>query len=194
VERSLTAPRHSLLWLALAVLMIGAVACAASGGAQKALTGGEAADFWSQAPWHGGGVQVASPADAQQQLPFHMLTPRAPDGLRGIYLPPGGRPSDLMAVWFVYKSAKYGWVWVSQSLPDVSDPAQRQAGWGDDVAHDGDPGAPQCEVTTIRGATQSLLCTSDSGGTLEWVEDGVQFRIMGPTLTRQDLLGLANGL
>lgn len=150
--------------------------------------------FW-QRPWHGAGTLVATPAEAQAHLPFHMVRPHVPDGLRGIYLPPAAehrRPS-LMAVWFTYKSARYGWVWIGQSYPDEPD-GMRVAGWQEMVAQNGNPGRAHCEVTQVRETIPAMVCTSNAGGVAEFVQNGVQFNIQGPDLARQDVLEIANNL
>src|SRR5438445_9639492 len=99
------------LFLALVVLSVAGAACA---GNRESLPSGAGAAGdsiqWSR-PWHGEGKLVPSAADAQASLPFQMVTPRVPDGPRRIFLPPEHRIPQLMAVWFVYSSAQYGWVW-----------------------------------------------------------------------------------
>ena len=176
----------------IALVAVAALAACNSGEAPPA--GGAPAaenDFDWTHPWRGQGVQVASAAQAQQALSFQLRTPGGPDGLQGIYLPPQPRAAQLMAVWFVYNNSKYGIAWVGESLPDVPDDQQRLAGYEETVSNNGSRGAAQAEIVQIRGGDAALLGTSESGGTLEWVEKGVQFDVQGPTLTRAGLLDIA---
>jgi hypothetical protein len=178
------------LRVAAALVMLGVLAagCGSSGNA-----GGAPEDEvdWTH-PWHGQGVQVASAAHAQPSLPFQLRTPGGPDGLEGIFLPPQARPFQLMAVWFVFTSSKYGVVWIGESLPDVPDDQERLAGYQETVSNNGSPGAAQSEIVQVRRGDTALLGISpDGGGTLEWVESGVQFDVQGPTLSRADLVDIA---
>ncbi|MFN2544123.1 MAG: hypothetical protein ABR600_06075 [Actinomycetota bacterium] len=100
-----------------------------------------------------------------------------------------------MAVWFTYLSDQYGWVWISEGPPDLPD-ALRQASWERDVAtNPGTDGHDGCGIMVVREAVSAIACASDTGGGgLEFVQDDVQFHVIGPSLSRENLLDVGNGL
>jgi hypothetical protein len=107
----------------------------------------------------------------------------------------GNNPPD--AAIFVYDSVVFGRVWVGESLPDIPDDASRAEAYAAMVAQNGQPDERYTsEIISIRvGVTALLRYASDPPSdptVIEWVEKGVQFQALGPTLTSDQAITISN--
>lgn len=147
-------------------------------------------------PFRGAGTVVPSVEAAQDLLPFQVHDPQGL-GPATIYVSPQDRPAALMAVYFVYQTSPYGEVWIAESFPDIPDDEERLASYEATVASNGDPQVHSiAQVVTVRNGIPALTGTSDHDdiATIEWVEEGVQFYVKGPTLTQDQVLSIANSI
>lgn len=146
--------------------------------------------------WDGGiaSVTVSSIDEARRALAF---TPREPQGLgspRRIVVGEGPESErQFKPIGFIYDTATYGRVVVKMELDDVS-AAVRRAGWSQSVA------APnkrsRSEIVIIRSGTEAIVGVNSAWGfgAISWREGSVLILVMGPTLTRDQAIEIANKL
>lgn len=151
---------------------------------------------WSR-PFNGTGVQIAGLAALDASKPsFPVYIPKLSDPMT-IFAPPGpDGTADDYAVFFVYDDPRDGAVWVGESAPDLSGPeSERIASYEARVMDNGQPEiGSTAEIVTIREGTTALMLTLDDISSLQWVEGGTQFYLLGPKLTRGRVLDIANAL
>jgi hypothetical protein len=101
-----------------------------------------------------------------------------------------------MGVYFVYEASPYGLLWVVETLPDIPGDQERLTAYENRVAANGTEGLRSiAEVVVIRGGTPALVGTGSNGvATVEFVEGGVQFSILGPKLARDDAVAIAESI
>lgn len=144
------------------------------------------------APFSGSGVVVSSVAEAERFLGFTVHVPGALGTESVIYVSPEA-PLQDMAMAFVYQLADFGQVWITEYLPYQPDESLRAADYDEVVKGNGGANVQgTAEIATVRADELALMTYSEQGGYIEWVEDGVQITISGPTLTRDDLLELVD--
>lgn len=147
-------------------------------------------------PLFGEGVEVASVADAQSRVTFDVYTPRIAHNPH-IFVSSTLDDPNLALVYFVFDDDRYGRLVVAEGHPEVADPASRLAGYEALVATNGQPDVHSiAEIVYIRGGIPALRGHADFNdhGTIEWVEDGVQFKIMGPSITQEEATAAADDL
>lgn len=153
----------------------------------------DAIDF-SSSPFSGSGIEVEDADSVAAMMPFHIYVPAGPSDPK-VFISPEGTPKDFMALFFVFESKEYGPMWWGESLPDIPDEAQRLA-YYDEVSSPGyeTNSGVRSEVLRIRSGSPALLGVGPDGSyaTLEWVEDGVQFVVLGPQLTRDQILTIVD--
>jgi hypothetical protein len=209
--------RRQSMWFA--VLLIATAACATRTPTFQAPTdqlvgptignspgpsGGSLAEIHSRvigdwtAPFAGEGFAQSS-LDAAQSL-ITSFTLHDPQGLgeAQIFVAPDRSP-DNEAVMFVYQHPTYGPVWVAETLPEIGNEEDRLAAYEAQVAMNDDPDTHiTFEVARIRSGELALLQYSEDPTVipprLEWVEDGVQIQVLGPSLTRDDILKIGEHL
>ena len=144
-------------------------------------------------PFQGNGVQVASMEVASEDVSFNIVDPAGLGDANGIYVTPG--PKERAAVAFMYDSP-YGRVIVIEGLPDIPDAESRMAAYEDSVAHNGHPGywTTSTIVTLASGDPAIVGASPYSSSTIEWVTNGVQFSVIGPELTSDQAVSIANGI
>jgi hypothetical protein len=190
------------------VMALGLTACASSptdviqpasqpGERPGSGVGGEDVDF-NAPPFRGNGVRVDSSDAAAAVVDFTLYVPDPATlpsdlGQAAIYVFPGGAP--VPGAFFVYDSATYGPVWLGESLPDIPDADQRMA-WYKTAASPENLGAgAEGEVLTIRDGVKALLRRGADGySEMEWVQNHTQFVLLGPSMSRQQIVGIANSV
>lgn len=137
------------------------------------------------------GVEV-SITKAQRQVPFKITRiPTLANPYRVLITP--GRPADARVVVLQYKTS-YGVVDAYEELPEVSIRRFRAVTnyW---VGLNGKKGT-EGTVTAVQlaGGYFAALSTAANNTTssIRWIEPGVEYMIMGPSLTNQDCVTLAN--
>jgi hypothetical protein len=125
---------------------------------------------------------------------FSLVDPAGLGDATGIYVTPG--PDEAAAVAFKFDSQDYGRVIVIESLPDIPDPATRIAAYQDRVGNNGQPGYwTTSTIVTLATGDPAIVGTSPSyPATVEWVTKEVQFAVIGPTLTGDQAVVIANGI
>jgi hypothetical protein len=152
---------------------------------------------WTQ-PFCGEGLEQSSLQAAQSLITsFSLYDPQGLGEARILVAP--DRPSDAEAVMFVYQNPTYGSVWVAETLPDIVDETDRRSAYEAQADLNGDPDSHvTSEVVTIRSGELALLQYSEDPTViptrLEWVENGVQIQVLGPSLTRDSILKIGNEL
>lgn len=155
-------------------------------------------------PFGSQGKLLASIDEAKALITaFSVVTPGGLGTPKGTYVPSEKRPPDGMAVIIVYDSDKYGRVWVAESLPDIESDVDREAYYEGRVSENGAPEIiATAEIVTVRvGETGFLQYSSDPTvnptsiypTNIQWLENGVQFQVLGPTLTTDQAVEIANG-
>jgi hypothetical protein len=140
-----------------------------------------------------GGIEVPGLGAAQQLLPFNVYEPQGlGDPVKVILTPPEYVP-ERRAVAFSYDTPLYGRVVVMQHFPDVPADSWEESNqeW---VAMNGQPNVSgTSEFVTVRGGTKAFVTTSEdqSLATVFWLNDGVEFIVMGPALDRAKALEVA---
>jgi hypothetical protein len=130
---------------------------------------------------------VASIEEARTRLQF---APREPQGL--------GQPIRLqttdVSIAFVYDTTEFGRVIVFMALSGISE-ADWLRGNREHVLTNGAPGTRGIvEEVTIRGGIPAFIGTGADGTprwTISWREGPVEIRVNGPTLSREQVLALA---
>jgi hypothetical protein len=141
------------------------------------------------------GDSVSDMAQASPQLNFQ---PRMPNGLgnpaRIVLTPPAdqissGAPRGLE---LIFDQQPYGRVVVLETVWKVPGDFGQ---WLQYVVATGrNPCGPPSEATTVRGGLPTLLSSPDgSRWALLWLEGKVRFDVGGPTLSRDQVLAIANG-
>ena len=150
---------------------------------------------WS-GPFHGQGVPVSPSELAAAGTSFPLYTPGDFGGTTRIIVTPGEPTHGYDAVFFVTQHPFYGAVWIGESAPDIASEAERLAGYEDTASQDGNPEIhTQAKLVMIGGSVPALLGISQDGiCTLQWVERGTQFFILGPTLSRTQVLDIADSI
>ena len=138
-------------------------------------------------------MQASSFEAARSMTSFPLYEPQGLGSPRIFLSSPRGTAD---AVWFVYDAPRYGRIWVGESAPDILDESERLDTYQEIVAENGKRNiSGHAELVRVRGRDPALLGTSaDAPATLEWVEDGVQFYVEGPTLTQDQAIAIANSL
>ena len=148
-------------------------------------------------PFMGNGVRISSTAALAALEPtFPVYVPKTSDPMQ-IFGPPGpDGTAGNYAFFFVLDDPTDGTVWVAESAPDLNgSAADRLASYKDIVSENGQPDIHStAEIVTIRGGTPALLGTMNGLSSLEWVVGGTQVHLMGPTLTRSQVLDVANSI
>jgi hypothetical protein len=141
------------------------------------------------------GEIVASLQQAESQLPFE---PRLPRGLgtpvKILVSPDSEEPAnEARGIAFLFDTADYGRVVVVEGRDDVP-LAEFEAMIRTLVAEKGKPnGQGYVESVVIKGGTQAGLFTGAHGElTLEWREGNVRFTLSGPTVSKDDIVSLAD--
>ena len=144
-------------------------------------------------PFQGQGLLVGS-VEAAKDVNFPIVTPTALGNPAGIYVTP--EPPSTAAVAFMYDSPVYGRVIVIESLPDIPDAQARMQAYQDRVANNGQPGFwTTSEIVTLNNGDPAIVGTSKYySATIEWVDSDVQFSVIGPQLTGDQAVAIANGL
>lgn len=148
-----------------------------------------ATPYWPN-PIHG--VAVASISEAQRQVPFKITRiPTLPEPYRVLLNP--GRPAHARVVVLQYRTS-YGLVDEYEYLPEISMRGFRAfiKHW---VALNGKK-STEGTMTDVRltGGYHAALTTAANNRTsdIQWIEPGVEYMIIGPSLTRRDCVTLAN--
>jgi hypothetical protein len=204
--------------LGFALLLIAIVACATRAptaqaptdrlygptiGNSPGPTGGSLAGIHSRvigdwtAPFGGEGLLQSSIEAAQSLVGSFTLYDPKKLGDAQIFVAPGRGPGDE-AVMFVYQNPTYGPVWVAETLPDGNE-KELLAAYEAQVATNGDPDSHVTfEMVSIRSGESALLQYSEDPTViptrLEWTENGVYVQVLGPNLTRDDILKIGEGL
>jgi hypothetical protein len=126
---------------------------------------------WDRPP----GQLVSSVASVQERFTFPIVTPRGLHGLKSLSATPP-------AVWFVYDDPDFGRIWIAESPPDMADPSERMAGYRSVADH--------ARTVRVRGGV-SLLVHRGKVATGEFVQRGVQFQILGPDLSEEEVIRIA---
>jgi hypothetical protein len=127
---------------------------------------------------------------------FHVYAPETSDPTEVFAAPePDGRAGNS-AVFFVLHNSKEGTIWIGESAPDIPSEADRLAFYNEAVAENGHPDIHgTAEIVTIRGGIRALLGTTQDGiCTLQWVRKDTEIHLLGPTLTRDQVLEIADEL
>ena len=149
------------------------------------------------APFGGEGLAPSSLEAAQSLVSsFTLYDPKHLGDARIFVAPNRGPEGD--AAMFVYQNPTYGPLWVAETLPDGSE-KNLLAAYEAQVATNGDSDTHVTfEVVTIRSGEFALLQHSEDPTViptrLEWIEDGVYIQVLGPNLTREDILKIGDRL
>src|SRR5438093_11887551 len=146
------------------------------------------------------GIQVSSIDEAQDRNSTFSIVEPKNLAQPLVFVGPFPRPDkNDTSVFLVYDDQSYGRVWVHEQLPDIEDPAERMKSYQASVTESRGPDYHAiADLLTIRSDIPALIWTSDDREVIptiiHWVEDGVQFTVLGPTLTRDQAIEIANGL
>jgi hypothetical protein len=151
---------------------------------------------WNK-PFAGHGIVVSSASEAAALIKAFPVYGPAGLGQADIISVTAGTPPD--AVIFVYTNSSYGMVWVGESTLDIPDEETRLASYRASVAENGNPDYYYTsEIVSVRQGLTGFLQTSDDSATfptfIEWVDGAVQYEVLGPTLSKDDALAIANSL
>ena len=150
------------------------------------------------------GDQVASMALAKPLLAFE---PRMPNGLgdpvKLLVTPPVTMATKAQrGLTMIFDQDPYGKFLFTQGLwqgpPDfarfVQDTASGNLGSGVVVGGDKLPCGPTSAATTIRGSLPALLLNKPDGSdnSILWVENNIRYDVIGPDVTRDQVLQIAN--
>jgi hypothetical protein len=158
---------------------------------------GDNVDF-SAPPFHGNGIRVENADAAAAAVNFKLYVPDPSTlpselGQASIYVFPGGPP--VPGAFFVYDSSTYGPVWLGESLPDIPDADQRMDWYKTAASPDNLGVGAEGEVLTIRDGVKALLRRGADGySEMEWVENDTQFVLLGPSMSRQQIVEVANSV
>ena len=109
------------------------------------------------------------------------MTPQGLHGLRSLLATASGEATD--AIWFVYQDPTFDRLWIVESSPpDIPNDRERIAAYHD-IEH--------AEVVSVRDGIPLLVGTGSSAGG-EFVQGGIRVAIMGPHLTHDDVVRVAN--
>ena len=153
--------------------------------------GGRPALDWDQPITFG--VPLLGLKGAQSSLPF---SPRMPGGLgtpEKMFITANTVPENGRAIAFEFQTQAYGRVLVVERLPDVPaetyDEANREL-----IASN--TGSSELEIVSIRGGTEALVITSAEGRSagIYWLEVPIEFWVTGESLTRDQVLEIANSV
>lgn len=187
------------LSLAAVLLCLTLVSCAPRNG--RALAGNESSPSdasepfdWTR-PFLGQGVPIAEAAMTTTPTRFPLKVPNTPGPTQVFRSPFVDSDGKTDAIFFVIQHPDFGIVWIGESAPDVADAADRVASYKEAVAENGQPGRQAtAEIVTLPSGDPGLLSTSLDQGSLYWVEGETQFAILGPTLTRSQILDVAESI
>jgi hypothetical protein len=106
--------------------------------------------------------------------------------------------TSLHGVTFIYDTPQYGRVVVQESQPDTS-LADWKAANKFAVSMNGQPNVyGTAEIASVRSGLEAQITTDASGkpSIIDWRDDGGALLVIikGPTLSRDDCIGIANGL
>lgn len=141
-------------------------------------------------------VPVANVNEAQELITSFTIYEPQGLGTPEIYVGTG-RPPEAMVVIFRYESTPYGLLWIAETLPDIPDDSARLKAY-EDIVDTNDLHYAQAEVVSVRQGITALITTSDNYAVrptiIEWVQVGVQIAALGPTLSRDQAVDMANAI
>jgi hypothetical protein len=151
---------------------------------------------WNK-PFAGNGIVASSASEAAALIKAFPVY--GPAGLGQADIISVTRDNPPEAVIFVYANSPYGMVWVAESTLDIPDEETRLASYQANVANNGKPDwYYTSEVVSVRQGLTGFLQTSDDPATfptfIEWVDGAVQCEVLGPTLSKDRALAIANSL
>lgn len=137
-----------------------------------------------------GGVPMASVAAAQLHVPFRVRVMPGPRPYRILIAPRRPRPATIVILQY---RTSFGLVDVYEETPQVTARQFRRviAQW---VALNGNSGTSGATAgVSLHHRYPALLSTTQDGrrSEIEWIEAGVEFVILGPSLSKQDCIRLA---
>jgi len=175
--------------VAAAVLSFALVACGGGSRGGGESDSGLPKTNWDT--WFTNAVPTTVTSSAYSLLPFPARSPQGLGDRLSVYLNQG------VAVAFIADSPKYGRVVVVESSPDVPDALVRHQSYVNQVSQNGTDGVHgTASIVKVREGIEGLLTTSEDGSrsALEVVYGGVQFTILGPTLSAAQAIDIANGM
>ena len=143
------------------------------------------------------GEEKTSIADAQQDIPFHILTPSLGEPLRVRIDKVTNQGKDGAAVAIVYDTSSYGRIVIMETLDPVDMPTEEA--WeqeaADAASSSGKAGRyGTSERVSVRGAL-GLLGEHPTGRIgLAFFEDGILVRIFGPDLSKDQVVAIAESM
>ncbi len=144
-----------------------------------------------------GDPAVSSAAAAEQQMPISIIVPADLGSPAEIFASGDDRAVENRVVTFMFDSDKYGRVAVIESSAQL-DKSEWAAFLQSAVAANDDPGTSgTAKIVQIRGGINGLATTTEDGSwsQLDWYEGSdLEVNILGPTLSADQAVELANGL